>query len=109
MQYMTASDVKRLVKGPRSALRVSIRHWKQNARLTEKQLVALCKDVDDPDLCGMCLWHDSNCNECPLGAEYCCCRTNSLYEIAAIAAGDNNYPAFIAASKAMVKALESLL
>ena len=113
MIYLTPEQVKARVRGPRSALRVTIQHWKQNTRLTEDQLADFrTLDYQGPiaaKLCGLCVYYHnkSSCQHCPLRKKYYCFNDTSPY----VKARNIwyrvpwDYPAFIAASKKMVEVL----
>ncbi len=112
MKYLTSAQIKDKVKGPRSALRVSIQHWGQMARMPEVDFRHEA-DISSP-MCGLCTLYYSEdtevCdNNCPLKEDNCCTKSASSYREVSKAWLNHNYPAFIAASKKMVEVLESLL
>ena len=124
MKYLTLKRVKELVKGPRSALKVSIRLHKQNARLTEAEY-KLFSDIYETHvgnedylggaICGLCVWYlraagleKKSCGDCPL-AKFNSCENGSLYRKIIAADKVRDYTGFIEAEEDMVAVLESLL
>ncbi len=111
MQYLTSEQVFAKTKGPRSALRLTIQHHKQNARMPEDDFPF--KANIRGAVCGLCVWafrnHSGLCDDCPLYPKYACNKYRSLWLSLGHAVRDGDYPAFVAAEKKMVKILESLL
>ena len=68
MKYLTPEQVKKATRGPKSALNVSIKHWKQNMELTEKEANVLSVHDDlvliDWKKCGLCWWYEEEKDEC---------------------------------------------
>ncbi len=116
MRYLTIEQVRERVKGPRSALKVAQLHWRQNARLTEKQWELKKFGVCDSLLCGLCEWfwvrpwcRSPRCetdagDACPLRPKYDCFNNKSPFQDAACA---HTYAEFHKAAVRMSEILES--
>ena len=110
MKYLTPAQVKAKVKGPRSALRVSIQKHKQRTRMPKADFRRMGPGSIDERHCGLCVWY-KDCLDCPMCQDNPCDNWGSIWRELrdALPYKDNDYPAFISASKKMVEVLESLL
>lgn len=83
--YLTEKRVWKSAVTPEGALDVAILHWKQNAQLTQKQLIKLlytgCTPMSSM-LCGLCYYYKNGlCAHCPLNQEgKTCYSSGSLYQ-----------------------------